>query len=286
MRSKKKIYFYLIISLVLVLGAFGWQRFQRRNSRPLEVNFLDVGQGDAILLSDQNSNQILIDGGPNGRDLLYQLGKTMPWLDKKIELVILTHPDADHLTGLIDLVESYQVERFLTNGETADNPVFAELLEKLERWQIEPMALQAGDKIKLGAAEFSVLNSGGGEAENDRNEASVVMKMVYGKNSFLFMGDAERVTESRLVLSDASLEADWLKVGHHGSGHGTGNFFLEQVRPQHAVISAGENNRYGHPATKVLQRLEERQTKIWRTDQQGTISVGCDLESCRVRTEK
>jgi len=279
---RKNYTIYLFILLFLI-GALLYYEHDQQRRAPLTVSFLDVGQGDAILISDNRNNQLLIDGGPNGRELLYQLGKEMPLLDKKIEAVILTHPDADHLTGLLDLLESYQVDLFLSNGQGEDNPVFKEFEELLHQSSATEKKLAAGEIIEFGEIKLVVLSSGG-EGIEDKNEASVVIKLNYGENSFLFTGDIEANKESELVLSGVDLEADWLKVGHHGSANGTSNFFLRKVKPLNAVISVGKKNRFGHPAKTVLERLRNHNVEIWRTDERGTISVECDFNNCVART--
>lgn len=275
---------YLIVLLLFLTGTLFYYVYTQQEQAPLTVHFLDIGQGDAILISDDRGNQILIDGGPNGRKLLYQLGKEMPLLDKKIEAVILTHPDADHLTGLLDLLESYQVEIFLNNGQRESNPLFKELEKLLSEKKIFTKKVNAGDLLKFGEVELLVLSSGG-ENDKNKNQASVVAKLIYGENSFLFTGDIEAEKESQLVLNNADLKADWLKVGHHGSANGTSNFFLRKVQPRHAAISVGEKNRFGHPTSVVLENLKKHKVNIWRTDKQGTISVECDLNRCVPKTK-
>lgn len=275
---------YLIVLLLFLTGTLFYYVYTQQEQAPLTVHFLDIGQGDAILISDDRGNQILIDGEPNGRKLLYQLGKEMPLLDKKIEAVILTHPDADHLTGLLDLLESYQVEIFLNNGQRESNPLFKELEKLLSEKKIFTKKVNAGDLLKFGEIELLVLSSGG-ENDKNKNQASIVAKLIYGENSFLFTGDIEAEKESQLVLSNADLKADWLKVGHHGSANGTSNFFLRKVQPRHAAISVGEKNRFGHPASVVLENLKKHKVNIWRTDKQGTISVECDLNRCVPKTK-
>ncbi len=258
---------YLLLALSFLLAIWFYQNHLERSAPLLQVNFLDIGQGDATLISDNQHHQILIDGGPNGRNLLYQLGKVMPPLDKKIELVILTHPDGDHYLGLIDLLENYQVEKIITNSEKSNEESFGEFEEKIKNQKIPTGFLFENDKLNWGNAQLTILSpSAQAKLLENKNENSLVVRLAFGKNTFLLTGDAEAITENRLVRKNKNLRADWLKVGHHGSKNATKNFFLNQVHPKNAVISAGKDNDYGHPHPAVLNRLKNHQVKIWRTD--------------------
>jgi competence protein ComEC len=248
----------------------------------LEVDFLDVGQGDAALLHIGKNTQILIDGGPSEAILLERLGEMMPVGDRGIEVVILTHPDSDHYVGLIGVLKYYQVGIFLDSGRQEDSAEFATLENLLKEKGIRREILLKEANIKVGEKFLcEVFAPDSKVAFADDNEASLVMKMSYEKHSFLFTGDGEIQAEQELIHSGKNLASEWLKVSHHGSKNATSAVFLEEINPKSAVISVGKDNRFGHPTPEVLERLQSAGVKVFRTDEQGTVRVVCD-EECRV----
>ncbi len=276
MISQKKL-FYLVLMLLLWFLSNEFLIWQDSKRAELEVFFLDIGQGDAILISYQRQYQILIDGGPSPDKLVQQLDRAMPLGDKTIELVILTHPDLDHATGLIGALNNYQVKLFLDNGQISDQKALAVIQQLIVNQQIERKIILAGSEIeidnKLKLKSFNPLKII--PAGRERNDQSVVLRMDYQNNSFLFTGDAEKPAERMMIKKGFNLKADWLKVGHHGSKSSSSAEFLKRVTPRYAIISVGKENRYGHPTEEVLMRLKKIKTKILRTDQQGTIRVSC-----------
>ena len=273
----KKVLLVFVLVLAVLLVSYEMIDRGQEKGAPLEVHFLDVGQGDAILIEYLNDYQILIDGGPSGKKLLSELGKVMSPLDYKIELVVLTHPDQDHLAGLIDLAQSYEIGLFLGSGQEADTVIYAQLKQALDEKEIRQEMIGEGSKLDIGKyLSLEALNPDSiNEGEADRNQQSVVLRMDYGKNSFLFTGDAEDSTEKDLAADMEEIDVDWLKVGHHGSKSSTSEEFLKLTSPSHAIISAGKANRYGHPHKEVLGRLEQNGVNILRTDERGTVTVKC-----------
>jgi competence protein ComEC len=252
----------------------------------LEVSFLNVGQGDATLVSYLGRYQMLIDGGPDGRKLLEELGKQMPVMDKKIEVVVLTHPDLDHLAGLIDVAKKYEIGVFLDNGAKAETEIFEELEEVLAQKSIRREVLIEKSEISFGEQlNFNVFNPVQKDSNNkDRNEDSIVLRMDFGINSFLFMGDASSQIEKEMLAGKANVDVDWLKVGHHGSKNSTSEEFLTATSPKTAVISVGAKNRYKHPAVEVLELLAKTKAVLLRTDELGTVEIFCRVpkEECSV----
>jgi competence protein ComEC len=277
--------FVILLAVVFV----GQEITDIRNDRTesLEVNFLDVGQGDANLINYLGKYQVLIDGGPNGKEFLYQLGKVMPWSDKEIEVVVLTHPDEDHLAGLIDLVENYKIGVFLYNGQLAETEIYKQLQEALVEKNIKQEVLMEGSNIDIGKhLKLKVFNpdilvTG----DKRRNEQSVVLRMDFGENSFLFAGDAGIETEDAMIADREDLDVDYFKVGHHGSKYSTSEEFLSRVTPEYAVISSGKDNRFGHPTEEVLERLGSVNAEIFRTDEKGTVRIICGGIKAKCRVE-
>lgn len=247
----------------------------------LEVAFLDVGQWDSILIKTPYGQNILVDGGPDDA-VLKKLGKEMSPLDKKIDLMILTHPHADHITGLIDVIKNYKVEKILYTGVVHTAPQFLEWLKLVKERTIlltiidRPQTINLGEKCEMRIIyPFKGL---AGESVPNLNNSSIVFKLSYGKTSFLFMGDAEKEVEEELIAGGIPLKADVLKIGHHGSSDATSEEFLNEVKPEFAIIEVGRGNDFGHPSGRVIKRLERFGAKIFRTDLDGTIELKSDGE--------
>lgn len=244
----------------------------------LTVVFLDIGQGDAIFVQTPDGVQLLIDGGPNGT-VLRELAAVMPWYDHTIDMVIGTHPDQDHIGGLIDVLGRYQIGQILTTentGETLTAKSYRDALFK-EGANTITMA-RAGQVFALGAsttvAIFSPANNPSGL---DSNTASIVTQVRYGDIEFMLTGDAPQAIEEYLVHTyGEQLESEVLKLGHHGSKTASAEAFLETVKPKYAVVSAGLNNRYGHPNLDVVARVEARDIPIENTITQGRIIFKSD----------
>lgn len=276
MPNRKLIYFSLAI--LLTFGLIFFALNSHAQSQKLQVAFLDVGQGDAILIS-QGEKQILIDGGPSGQKLMEKLGEYVPFWDRKIDVVIATHPDADHITGLVDVLKNYSVDQVIESGAKSESQVFGALEKSIEEKKVEKQLARKGMKIKLSDDAsleiFSPTEDIIDKLKDDTNSASIVAKLTYGENSFLFTGDLPLEAESQLVNAKLSLESNVLKVSHHGSKSATSEQFLELVHPKEAVISVGKGNRYGHPTAEVLSRLQDDKIKILRTDVSGDAIYNC-----------
>lgn len=254
----------------------------------LRVAFLDVGQGDAILITLPDGRQMLIDGGPSPTELNWRLGQQMPFWDRTLELVVNTHPDADHLGGLVSLPDRYRLEQALVTDVEADSQLFQEWETELTEIQLTPIVGQAGMQLALGHGITATLISPGpalaGIAEP--NNRSLVLHLQYGRVSFLLPGDIEAEVERRLVLSGQLPKATVLKSPHHGSKTSSSQAFLAAVDPQLVVISVGQDNRFGHPAPEVLERYAAFGLPILRTDQRGTVEFVTDGRRLWVETTR
>lgn len=260
--------------LGLAIGAVIFLILQWPDNR-LHLIFCNVGQGDAILL-EYGSYQILVDGGPDN-SVLSCLGKAMPFWDRKLELVVLTHPEADHLTGLIEVVKRYQVGQLLKTAAVNETPEFAALLAVIELRKVRVETLAAGDRIKLKQLELNVLwpfNKGPSFVTNFNQEAVVILGQ-YGVFGFLLTADITETEEQTMVNLASLRPVEVLKVAHHGSKFSTSQKFLEAVKPKIAIISVGKNS-FGHPTPEVLARLKAVGVKVLRTDEAGTIEIVAD----------
>lgn len=273
---EKKFKYLGLITLVfiaLLVGCVLW--WMHVLEQRTEIVFLNIGQGDAILIS-QGANQIIIDGGRNGKDLLSRLGRHMPFWDRKIEIVIATHPDMDHIGGFPALLRAYRVDQVLYTGDTSETETF-ELLEQAIEEQVkkEPLKIFRGTTLKLPRGgelyvEYPFTPLSENMTEIDTNEGSIVSRFTFGETSFLLTGD---LSNEETVLPETK-EVTVLKVAHHGSKYSTSDTFLALVRPKEAVISVGKNS-YGHPAQEVLERLSRVKALVHRTDERGDIVYRC-----------
>lgn len=254
-------------------------------SNYLKVDFLDVGQGDAIFIEAPNHNQVLIDGGP-GRAVLSELGRVMPFYDREIDLIISTHPDSDHLSGLIEVLKHYKVDKILTTGVKSDTNGFKEWLSIIKDKNIQ--IAEFGQIIQLSKSAnmyiLSPFENLNGKEEENLNDTSIVSRLVYGDLEILFTGDGEKGLEKEMIDKNLDLKSNILKVGHHGSRNSTTEEFLKAVSPNVAVIQVGANNSYHHPHKEVLGRLAG--IKIYRTDQDGRIEVRSDGKEYKIKTKK
>ncbi|MFA6160127.1 MAG: ComEC/Rec2 family competence protein [Parcubacteria group bacterium] len=282
MFHKKHIYFFLIFlfAISLILAGVIWHS----QNQKIKIIFFDVGQGDAIMIS-LGQNQILIDGGPSGQKEMEKLGKYIPFWDRKIEIVIATHPDQDHIGGLIDVMKNYKIGKIIDNSVENDSRVYKNYLEIIENKKIERLKGKEGMNIKIKDANLEILypNSVLQNNPKDTNSDSIVAKLTYGQNSFLFTGDFPIEKEFALISSSLDLNSRVLKVSHHGSKNATSQEFLNKVSPIDAIISVGKNNSYGHPAGELLERLKAKKINILRTDEKGDIEYICkNLFSCQM----
>ncbi len=289
--NKKFAYFALatlvIIALLVWLTVF--QAVERKDR--LKLVFCDVGQGDAILIQIPENQDILIDGGPDN-SVLSCLGENMPFYDRKIESIILTHPDADHSRGLVEVVKRYEIGEIWLTGVHHYLADYTEFLSLIKERDILTKTAKVGEivfqdeKIKLKIL-YPKENLEGREVSN-LNNTSVVARLVYQNFSAIFTGDLEE-DKQRDLIDQPSIEisADIFKVSHHGSANGLLTEFLSQVNPEIAVISVGENNRYGHPSPKILDKLKMiLGIEIFRTDQNGDIKIFSDGKDYQIRTQK
>jgi competence protein ComEC len=259
----------------------------------LHVTFLDVGQGDAIFIETPGGAQILVDGGPDGSAVLSELGRQMPFWDRTLDLVVLTHPDADHLTGLIAVLERYGVRAVVAGHAPHKTDLLQTWETALATGGALPIQGQAGTRLELSDdITLDILHpvpnsSTANEDEinaSTTNDNSVVMRLVYRNVAFLLPGDVEAEVEQRLVRSGAYLRSTVIKVPHHGSKTSSSQAFLAAAQPQVAVISVGADNDFGHPSRDVLQRLQDT-PHVYRTDRDGCVTISSDGHKLWIETE-
>lgn len=250
----------------------------------LRVSFFDIGQGDAALIQTPSGHTILVDGGP-GNAVLDKLGRALPFWERTIDVVILTHPHADHLDGLIDVLKRYEVGMIVESGVRYDTPDYHEWERVIREKGITRVIAKAGQRMHMGDGVFldvyTPFERFEGAIVKNVHDADIVARLWFGKSSVFFTGDAERLLEYRLMFTLRQspffvLPSDVLKVGHHGSRTSSSEDFFQAVAPRAAVISVGKKNRYGHPHEDVLTRLRAFDTAILRTDENGDVTFISD----------
>ncbi|MBI2005054.1 MBL fold metallo-hydrolase [Patescibacteria group bacterium] len=272
--------YFFVGFLALFTSALWVAVFAATPSGVLTVAVLDVGQGDSIYIESPTGQQLVIDGGP-GSALLQALPAVMPMGDRSLDAIVETHPDADHISGFVDLLARYTVDIFIKPGIAKDTATARALEREVADKKISTYLARRGMWLELGGgAELHILSP---ERDVSRitktNDGAVVAHLVYGKTTMLFMADVSSAVENRLVLLDGTgLKSDILKVAHHGSKYSSASAFLSAVSPAAAVISVGKNS-YGHPTDQALSRLAAYSGEILRTDQAGTIVFVSDGEN-------
>lgn len=249
----------------------------------LEVHFIDVGQGDSILV-EADDTTMLIDAGENNKGsvvLDYLKSQNITRLD----YVIGTHPHSDHIGGLDTVIDSYPVGKVILPDVTHTTDTFEAVLDAIDRKGLTITKAAAGSEYQLGPASFTILAPNSGSYD-ELNDYSIVIRLDYSDTSFLLTGDAGSLSEEEMLAGGYNLAADVIKLGHHGSAYSSTENFLDAVKPSYAVVSAGADNEYGHPHPDTLSKIKVRGIRLYRTDQQGTIVFTSDGKTISVNTQE
>jgi competence protein ComEC len=278
---KNNLKLYFILFLLTVNMIIFYIIFSAGDTK-LEVSFLDVGQGDAIFITAPGGKQMLIDGGANN-SVLRELGKVMSFYDRSIDVVLATHADQDHIGGLVEVLKRFDVDLFVQTNTTSTSAVYLELENLIRQKNIKEEIITSPEILSLGGgAEFHIIFPTQDTAGWETNDASIVGKLSYGSNSFLLTGDSPQKIEKYLVGKYGDfLKSDVLKVGHHGSKTSSSELFVGTVSPIYTVISAGLDNRYGHPNKEVLDIFTSFQEKILQTLGGGMIQFESDGDNLK-----
>lgn len=287
MLQQKKIKFIILgvlaISAFLVWSAY----FSLRPTDKLEVRFFDVGQGDAAMIETPGHRQILIDGGPDN-SILAKIGKELPFYDRTIDILIVTHPDSDHLAGAVEVIKNYDIGMILVNGKECATKICAEFDKVVKEKNSRVVVARAGQEIDFGndikmnifLPNIALAASG----KDEDNNFSIISRLAYGADSFLFMGDAEAKEELWLLSAWPDLTAEVLKVGHHGSKNSTNQLFLEKINPKFSVIFVGAKNTYGHPHIETIEALKKIGSEILRTDLGGDVMMETEGDGVTIKS--
>ena len=270
---------FFTLTCILLTALIIFLTQQQPNLVPIDgeirVHFIDVGQGDSILVQSTD-HAVLIDAGPPAASqslvrYLEELGI------RALDYVVATHPHSDHIGGMSRVLDRFFVHELWMPDVAHDTATFEQFLDAIERNDLEITTVQAGDVLSAGPISMTVV-SPNRSGYGNLNDYSIVLHMQYGRTSFLFTGDAEALSENEMIAAGWNLQADVLNVGHHGSRTSTTDSFLDAVYPQIAVISLAAGNQFNHPHPEVLDRLTQRGIEILRTDELGTIVMSTDGE--------
>lgn len=276
---KKWIAFIITLSVFVALifaSAFYIRDYIQNKPKQVNIHFLDIGQGDATLIDFPNGEQMLIDCAKTNI-VLEALGRAMPFYDRTIETLVITHPDLDHYGGCIDVMKRFNIQTIVYTGAEKDNQFFTAFIDHIENEKKDGVRYVEIEQeqvwnIASTTIHFLFPDKPTDQIKFESNNTSIVVLLEYNKHTALLTADAEKELEAYLVEKYGSiLDVDILKVGHHGSDTSSIQEFLGAVTPKHAIISCGLDNEYGHPTPQVMKRLEKTGALIWRTDIQGDI---------------
>ncbi len=266
-------------AVLTVLNVFAWKDVWYFSSpRNLKVEVLNIGQGDSIFIQTPDMRHMIIDGGP-GNAVMGKLSQRLPLWDRHFDVVVLTHPDADHLNGLLQVLKKYRVDYIVWTGIVRDGQGYQEwlsLLEKQKKMGSHIIIANKGTVINNGGVAMQILHpfeNLEGQFSKATNDTGIVARLAYGKNSFLFTADISSNVEKEFIDHGISLASDVIKVAHHGSKYSSSVEFFQAAKPKLATISVGASNTYGHPTPEVLQRLADFGITTMRTDRDGDITI-------------
>lgn len=268
MTTLMKSHLKIILICLVILDVLAWNAILSNSfGNRLELFFFDVGQGDSEMIVMPGNVKLLIDGGPDNGKAAVQIDGVIPFNDRYIDLVMISHAELDHFGGLLDVLERYEVGAFIYNGDGSDSESFKELARLVKEQNIPVVVLDEGDAIRYASSTVDILSAHG----KNKNEGALVAKFTGGGVSALFTGDIGKETESQLI-KEKNIKADILKIPHHGSKFSATQEFIKAVGPKIAIIEVGKNS-YGHPTKPVIDRVRAIGARLFRTDQDGTVRL-------------
>lgn len=278
---KKKYFAYLI--LIIFLLSFSLNT----TAQNLKIHFIDVGQGDAILIEAAAGQKILVDGGDSKNKITKNLIDYLKKQNiKKLDYLVSTHPHADHIGGLAAVIDNFEVENVLDSGQVHTSKTYENYLLKIDQNQINFQTPHQGDLIKLGKTKLKFLHPKTANNNYDLNNSSLVFVLQFGTHKFLFTGDIEKEVEKKLLKDYPNLKVTLIKAAHHGSKSSSYPALVKSLNPEILVIQVGADNKYGHPAPKVLKLYQKLNTKIYRNDLNGNIVLTSNGSNYTVKVEK
>ncbi|MCH5249502.1 MAG: MBL fold metallo-hydrolase [Lachnospiraceae bacterium] len=274
MKKYSKIKLNLLITLAILIGLALHMQNTSFAAEPdkMDVHFIDVGQGDSTLIIC-GKHAMLIDAGDDSKGTAIQNYLKKQGVDK-LDYLILTHPDADHIGGAPVVITKFEIKKVFVSNYEKDNKSYLKLIQALDNKNLKYTTPRVGAKFCLGTAEITFLAPN--KEYDNPNDASIALIVENGDNRFIFSGDAGEAAEKDILNNGLDISADVYQVGHHGSKYSSSEEFLDAVAPEYAVISCGEGNSYGHPHAEVLNNLRSSKVKLYRTDEAGSIVATSD----------
>ena len=275
-KFKHWLFFYCLIAIIAI---FLYLDYTKINSKYFQINYLDIGQGDSILIITPENQKILIDTGLIG-NLNKKFKKYISFFDKEIDLFMLTHPDSDHIGDVLNILKNYQIKQIVLPKSIQQNAEFKILLNNIKSEKIPFLFANSETDLKIGKNVFIdflyPFKNTSTKEQNIFNNSSLVFKVVYKENSFLFSGDAEAKQEKMILQSIQNLKADIYQAGHHGSKTSSSEIFLQAIQPKITIISAEKDNSFGHPHKDVIKSLKNKGSIIYQTAEEGDITFYSD----------
>lgn len=280
-QNSKKHFLPVFTSLLLIATIFLFYQDFKSLHRKLTFAMLDIGQGDALFIESPTGTQIMFDGGP-ARSVMGPLSRVMSPFDRSIDAIVITNPDADHISGFLDILKNYKVGKVFEPGTFNDSKTYQNLKQEIKNKNIPDILARRGMRLQIGGgAVIDILFPDRDVSTWASNDGSIVAKLTYEKTSVMLTGDSTALTEKIILAenSKAKLQSTILKVGHHGSRTSSSQSFVKAVTPIYAMISDGKDNKYGHPHKETLDTLSSFGAKVFRTDFLGTIIMKSDGKS-------
>lgn len=255
----------------------------------LRIDVLDIGQGDSILVTTPDHYHLLIDGGPDDT-VTDQIDEVLPFWDRTIDIILPSHPQADHITGIADVLGRFKVNHYLDTPALADIAVYKKIKKEIVQYHVPENYFLTGSTVSLDN-DITLTSlwpppTSDWQHVQDLNDVAEVFRLQYGPFTALFTGDAGANIDQKLLQAGQTQHIDVLKVGHHGSKTGTDTAFLQAIHPEISIISVGADNRYGHPAPSTLAQLKSVGSQVWRTDQDGRVEVQVNKAGISVYSTK
>lgn len=263
----------IVVGALVMLDVLAWSSIAFGSfGKQLELFFFDVGQGDSEMIVMPGGVKMLIDGGPDNGKAAESLGRVLPWRDRYIDVVMVSHLELDHFGGLMDVIRRYDVGAFVYNGRAADSESARKLMIELGKRKVPMVIVGAGDKVAYGANVMDIVSARGDMIKKtNANESAIVARFTGGGMTALFTGDIGKSTE-KLLARTKKIKADVIKIPHHGSKFSSTEEFLKTVRPKIAIIEVGKNS-YGHPTKEALERIKNVKARLFRTDINGMVQL-------------